>query len=155
MASHYTTLLLAGILALGARAAFASPAPVITEPPTILDASKAKESVTVEDIHLEGDHLSGVIVNREPHPLRSVRLVIGEVYRWPNEYRPGGKSPNRAKTVVVEQEVPAGGRVSFSTTFPQATPPGPGGDFTTQVYVMGFTEVLPPNLPSVASPASR
>ena len=39
MVSHYTTLLLAGILALGARAAFASPAPASTEPTTILEAS--------------------------------------------------------------------------------------------------------------------
>jgi hypothetical protein len=139
-------LLLAGILAFASGAAVARSQPVIFEP------EQSGEVVVLEEVAFEGDRVSGVIVNRHPHPVRNVRLVIGHLYRWPNEFQPGEESPNRAETLVVKEQIPAGGRTRFSTTFQRPMPPGPGGDFVTKVHIVGFTEVFPPQPRSVASP---
>jgi hypothetical protein len=137
--------LLACVLALqgGPAAAAAS-----TPEPAILKPAEVGAVVGVEDLSSQGNRVSGAIVNRSPHPIRDVRLVIGEVYSWPNEYRPGQESPNRAETLVVGEEIPPGGRVPFSTTLNRPTPPKTGGSFATKAYVVGFSEVLPPVSPS-------
>jgi hypothetical protein len=137
---------LAGILA------FAGGATVGRSQPVILEPEQAGEVVMLEGVAFEGDRVSGVIVNRQPHPVRNVRLVIGHVYRWPSEFRPGEESPNQAETLVVEEEIPAGGRKEFSKAFRRPTPPKPGGDFVTNAFIVGFTEVFPPQPRSVAVP---
>lgn len=145
-------LLFAGILTC---ATFASGEAPVSPQPTILEPQQASELVTVEDVTFDHGRVSGVIVNRESHPVRNVRLVIGNIYRWPSEYRPGDQSPNNGETYVVKDEIPAGGRVPFSTTLGRATPATSGGTFVTKAYVVGFTEIIPPQLPAVASPPQK
>jgi hypothetical protein len=142
-------LALAGVLTLQALAAPAR------SQPDILGSEQVEGFVTVEEVALQGERVSGVIVNRRSRPLRDVRLLISHVYLWPSEVRPGQESPNEAETIVVEEEIPVGGRKAFSTTFPRPSPPEPGGDFVTNVYIAGFTEVVPPQTPSVRSPEGK
>jgi len=144
-------LLLAGSLTFAAGTALAG------SRPTILEADQGAKLVTVEEVAFEGNHVSGVIVNRGADPIRNVRLLIDHVYSWPNEYRPGAQSPSEAEEYVVEGEIPAGGQKAFSATFRRPSPPESesGGKFVTKAYVVSFTEIMPPQPAPVASPPSK
>jgi hypothetical protein len=144
----YGVLLLAGSLMFASGSAGADPQP------TILGPEQGAKLVAAEEVAFEGNRVSGVIVNRGADPIRNVRLVIDHVYSWPNEYRPGPQSPSEAEDYVVEGEIPAGGQKAFSTTFRRPSPPATGGSFETRVYVVSFTQILPPRPAAVASPPS-
>jgi hypothetical protein len=139
-------VLLLALVAMGTAEASGAAEPVVLEP------EEASKFVTVDEIALEEGRVTGVIVNRRPHPLRDVRLVVENVYRWPSEFRPGEESPNQAEIILVEEEIPAGSRTPFSATLRRPSSPEVGGHFVTQVHILGFSEVLVPGTPSVASP---
>jgi hypothetical protein len=143
------------VLLLAGSLTFATGIAVAGSQPTILEPDQGAKLVTVEEVAFEGNHVSGVIVNRGADPIRNVRLLIDHVYSWPNEYRPGPQSPSAAQDYVVEGEIPPGGQEAFSTTSRRPIPPASGGKFVTKVHVVGFTEIMPPQPAPVASPPSK
>jgi len=144
-----------GVLLLAGSLTFATGTAVAGSQPTILEPDQGAKLVTVEEVALEGNHVSGVIINRGADPIRNVRLLIDHVYSWPNEYRPGAQSPSEAEDYVVEGEIPAGGQKAFSATIRRPSPPESGGKFVTKAYVVSFTEIMPPQPAPVASPPSK
>jgi hypothetical protein len=108
----------------------------------VLSPAGAEQSVAAAEIGAEGGQVSGQIENRTGHEVRAVRLLIQQVYRWPNEFQPGGENPSRAASVRVEGPIAPGATLRFSHDLGPL--PELPGTFETRVDVMGFEEILPP-----------
>src|SRR5262245_25244071 len=75
--------------------------------------AKALSKVTVQNVALRGDAVSGVVANAFPHTVRDVKLQITYGWLWKNERHPGTNNPGRTDWYTLFAEVPAGGSVPF------------------------------------------
>jgi hypothetical protein len=91
--------------------------------------------VAVQDVRIAGDTVSGVVVNRSPHPVRDVRLAVSHIWLWDNETRPGDDQYSRADHYTVPGEIPPGGQVAFTARPSAPLAEGTGGRFMTRVQV--------------------
>lgn len=107
-----------------------------------LPASEASKIVAVRNANVQGNVVSGELINMSPHRVRDVELLIRNVWHWRNEFRPGANPPGSADFYTVRAEIPSGATERFTYTL--ALPPSTGsdGDFETVVTVAGFTEII-------------
>ena len=108
-----------------------------------LDA-KAVGQVTVQNVTLQGDAVSGVIANGSPQLVRNVNLQITYAWLWNNERHPGTDNPGRTDYYTLTGDIPPGGSMPF--TYRPATPLAKrnDGQFNASASVNGFTEIEPP-----------
>jgi hypothetical protein len=88
--------------------------------------------------------VSGDIHNVSSNTLRDVQLYIEYIWIWNNEFHPGSDDFSTSYVYTVPQEVPPGGRASFTFSPSPALPKASGGHFITQVSPAGYTEVIAP-----------
>jgi hypothetical protein len=106
----------------------------------LIDAERAAQTLQVRDVRVDGATLYGRLLNRGGKPINGVRLFIRHTFNWNDEFRPGNDNPGSVQTLEVAETVPPGGEHSFTASI--QTPPQRGdGWFTTDVMVLGFTEV--------------
>jgi hypothetical protein len=104
----------------------------------------AFRSVTVQNVALRGDTVSGVIANTSPHAVRDVQLQITYVWLWKNERHPGTDNPGRTDAYTLPGEIAAGASQPFTYRPQSPLPQRSDGHFEPSVTVVGFTEIIPP-----------
>lgn len=92
--------------------------------------------VTVDSVHGELGHITGVIRNRSSQPVLDVTLLIQQSYLWPNEFKPSGESPSRAVVRHIEGPIAPGQSLRFEETIP--VPEVSRGTFETQAMILGY-----------------
>jgi hypothetical protein len=106
----------------------------------IVDA-RASDPISLQDLTLEGNVISGEVVNHANHTVRNVTLLIRHAFAWKNEFRPGKDDPSRAEYYTVQGEIPAGGSTHFSMHLKEPLPIRKDGTFVTRGEIAGYTEV--------------
>lgn len=109
----------------------------------VLSRADAAGIVEIENLRIDGDAISGEIVNRSPHAVRDIQLLVRQDWQWRNEFRPGADNPGRAIYHHVEDEIAPGGRAPFTHRFGEPLPQLTGGEFETRVEVAAYTSVVP------------
>jgi hypothetical protein len=107
-----------------------------------LPAPEVSKIVELRGVTVQGDVVSGEIVNLSSRQLRDVQLLIRRCWHWKNEFRPGENSPGSADYYTVEREIPPGTIQRFAYRFPAPSPSRPDGQFETAVTVAGFNEIV-------------
>lgn len=117
--------------------------PTLAASQQIRDRNDVSRLVALEKISVSDDSVSGEVVNRAPHAVRDVQLFIRYTWLWDNEFKPGKDDPGRSTYYTLPQEIPPGGRSSFTY---KAAPPlakADGGRFITTIEIAGLTEIIP------------
>ena len=104
----------------------------------IVDAGRLSDIVAVRDVRTKDGEVSGELVNRSSGRLRNVRLMITHAWLWTNEMHPGIDGPGQTVYVTIPDEIPPGGRVSFTYRPEEPLRLRPDGHFETTVEVVGL-----------------
>lgn len=113
--------------------------PATAEQP--LPQEAVAQIVAVSDLHAQNGTVSASLVNKSPHVVRNVRLLIRHAWVWKDERHPGTDSPGAAEYYVVPDAIPPGQRQRFTHTPSPPLPQRSDGHFDTSVEVVGFEEV--------------
>jgi hypothetical protein len=109
-----------------------------------LDRVEAAGVVEIENLRIDKDRISAEIVNKSPHPVRDIAVLISHAWRWQNEFRPGTDSPGTAVYHKLDYEIAPGERAAFTHIFAEPLPEERrGGEFETIVSVAEYTSVIP------------
>ena len=109
----------------------------------VLSPQEAAKSVTIEDLRITPTTVSGMVVNRTPHIVRDVEVVVQYHWLWNNEFRPGNDSPGQTVVQRIDKDLQPGQSAPFSHTL------NIGGDrkdgrFVPEATVGAFAVVVPP-----------
>ncbi len=116
--------------------------PAVSAAAEIVVASQqqAAQAVSVRDVRLQGDAVSGVLANESSTPVGDVGLLVRYTWVWDNERHPGGKNPGRAGLYTVTGPIPPGASVPFTYRVSEPLPQRSDGHFNPLVEVVSFTE---------------
>lgn len=117
----------------------------------VLKPQAAEAVVALKDVAVAGGAVSGAIENHGALPVKDVKLLVQQRYRWPKETKPGALDPGRAAQVMVTETIPPGGRAPFTHDGGPLPQTSDGGSFETTVTVLSFVVVTPPELPPPAA----
>jgi hypothetical protein len=118
------------------------PAPVKAQ--KVATAKEASSVVELRNVEEKGDVISGEVVNKSPHTIRNITLLIQYHWLWKNEYKPGSNPPGRAAYIDLKRDLSPG---AFTTFTYEPQPPLPNrmdGHFVHEVSVAGFSTVIQP-----------
>lgn len=109
----------------------------------VLEEQQVARIVAIQNLNATPAQVKGEIVNRTPHMIRDVDLVIQYHWRWKNEFKPGKDAPGRVEIVKISTEIKPGQSVPFSFSPKPPLPDRQDGWFEPEVTVGGFTTVIP------------
>ncbi len=109
---------------------------------SVLTAPEAFQVVTLQNVKVQGNVVSGEIINRSAQPLRDVQLLIRGLWQWKDEFRPGENPPGFAEYYTINKPLAPGGSMRFTYRLASQLPSRPDGDFETVVSLAGFTEII-------------
>jgi hypothetical protein len=109
-----------------------------------LSREMATQKVEVRNIQLQGNVISGEVVNKSQNPMRNLELLIQYHWLWNNEFKPGATSPGKSLYVVLDKELRPGEPARFSAPLDPLAAPRHDGYYMTEVTLAGFTEIIPP-----------
>jgi hypothetical protein len=109
---------------------------------TLLTSEEAAKSVALEKIEVTPAGVSGIIVNKTPHIVRNVEVLVQYHWLWENEFKPGTNSPGQTATVRLNQELQPGQSAPFRHAL-DAGADRKDGRFLPEVMIGGFTVVTP------------
>ena len=109
----------------------------------VLDSSEVAKLLAIENLQISSTGVSCTIVNRSPHIVRDVEILVQYHWLWDNEFKPGANPPGETAAVRLQGELKPGQSVPFSHAL---TSPSnrKDGRFLPEVTVGGFTVVVPP-----------
>jgi hypothetical protein len=107
-------------------------------------AEMAAQKIEIRVLDAKKDVISGEVINKSPHPLRDIELLVQYHWLWANEFKPGDDPPGKAAFVKLDQELGPGESAAFK--IPVDPPAAARGDgrYMTEVTLAGFTEIIPP-----------
>lgn len=111
---------------------------------TLLSAEDAAKSVALEKLQVGPSGVSGFVVNKTPHIVRNVEVLVQYHWLWENEFKPGTDSPGRLEVIRLSQDLKPGESMPFRHSA------GAGADrkdgrFAPEVTIGAFTVVVPAN----------
>ena len=109
----------------------------------ILTPAEAAQAVTIKNLQTMPSEVSGVIANNTPHNIRDIEVVIQYHWLWANEFKPGADSPGRIANVRIDKELAPGESTTFRYAPNPPLPNRPDGRFDPEVFVAGFTRIIP------------
>jgi len=115
--------------------------PARADSQTIVSGDDTSRVVGLTDLKMNDGAVSGVLVNKSPHPIREVELLIDHAWFWSDERHPGEDNPGRSEYYTVHGEVPPGGSTPFTYHPSPPLPHRADGHFETSVQIVGLTEV--------------
>ena len=117
--------------------------PAVSAAAEIVVASQqeAARSLSVRDVRIQGDAVSGVLANESSTAVRDVGLLVRYTWFWNNERHPGGKNPGRAGLYKVNGPIAPGASVPFTYRSSEPLPARSDGHFNPVVEVVSFTEL--------------
>ena len=114
-----------------------------THAQAVLDPQEAAKLLTIRNLTATPSLVSGEIVNRTPHTVRDIELLIQFHWLWKNEFKPGPDSPGRTDTLKIAKELKSGEAIPFRHTPDPPLPKRNDGWFEPEVTVGSFTVVIP------------
>ncbi|HVO26176.1 MAG TPA: hypothetical protein VMW56_21380 [Candidatus Margulisiibacteriota bacterium] len=117
--------------------------PVMSAAAEIVVASQqeAAQALSVRDLRVQGDAVSGVLANESSSPVSDVGLLVRYTWFWNSERHPGAKSPGRADLYRVNGPIPPGASIPFTYRPPEPLPQRSDGHFSPVVEVVSFTQM--------------
>jgi hypothetical protein len=110
---------------------------------TVTAKDDASRIVEIQNLNVTPSRVTGELVNKTPHFVRDIELLVQYHWLWNNEFKPGEESPGRAVFVKLDKEIAPGKSLPFEYTPPFALPPRNDGQFKPEVSIAGFTTVVP------------
>ncbi len=111
---------------------------------TALTPEQAAQKVDIRNVQVKENMITGEVVNKLPHRLSNLELLIQYHWLWHNEFKPGDQSLGKAVFVALDKDLQPGESTTF--TAPLDPPPASRADgyYLTEVRLAGFTETIPP-----------
>lgn len=109
---------------------------------TLLSAEEAARSVAVEKLEIGAAGVSGFVVNKTPHVIRDVEVLVQYHWLWENEFKPGADSPGQTAVVRVDRELQPQQAAPFRHSLAAGTD-RKDGRFAPEVTIGAFTVVVP------------
>jgi hypothetical protein len=97
--------------------------------------------VQVTSTTLDGNTVSGTLVNRGGDEVRDIRLLVDIAFLWANEEKPGETSPGRAVVFTVAGPVPPQGTLNFNLHPDPPIEERSDGRYQPKVRVMGYQTI--------------
>lgn len=98
-------------------------------------------TLSIEELKLDGDQVTGLLVNRSDKTLRDVRLQIIFSWLWKNERHPGPNDPSFVVTEIPDGEVSPHGTLPFRYSYPSVVTSRTDGQFMMDARVLGYSAV--------------
>lgn len=102
----------------------------------LVSPADMRETVTVENVRVDGTQVTGTIVNNTSRHLANPQFVVRHNWIWANEYRPGPDSPGWADFATVPQTLEPHQRADFSVQASRAAPERDDGHIVTWANVL-------------------
>jgi len=116
--------------------------PVEVSPETVVvSPDQMSRAVDVKDVRMNGDQVSGKVVNNSGKPVRDVQILVKYVWLWNNERKPGTDSPGRAVYETLPGELAPGEAKDFTYRPDEPLPNRRDERFEPAVEVAGVTEI--------------
>src|SRR5688500_14869675 len=80
----------------------------------VLNPQQAAKIVAIEDLRVSPTGVRGVVVNRTPHIIRDVEVVVQYHWLWDNEFKPGNDSPGQTVVHRIDGELQPGQSAPFN-----------------------------------------
>lgn len=128
------------IVAASFVAALSPAQPSNAEPIQIADDDR-NAPIQVESVALEGNAISGTLVNRGSDEVRSIRLLVDIEFLWANETKPGENSPGRATVFTIPGPLSPKGELGFSLHPEPPLEERADGHFRPKARVMSYETV--------------
>jgi hypothetical protein len=111
-----------------------------------LTPDQAAQKVEIRNVQVKGNIITAEVINKSPHPLSNLELLIQYHWLWNNEFKPGDPSPGKAVFVPLDKELRPGESTTF--TAPLDPPPASRADgyYLTEVTLAAFTEIIHPTV---------
>jgi len=96
------------------------------------------------DVRVHTSHdgtVGGTLINKSPHPIADVLVMVNHEWLWSNEFKPGTESPGRTEYFRVTEPIPPGGSVNFTHRPTVPLPYRNDGRFETSLEVVAFDEI--------------
>jgi len=110
-------------------------------PDRVVAPGSSDESVTLSDIKVTNQLVTGALTNNSNHVVDNVHLLVHHSFLWKNERNPGRNNPSRTEYYRVAKPIPAGATMSFEYRPNPPLPKRSDGTFMTTVEVVSFTEI--------------
>ena len=108
---------------------------------SLVGSGELGQTLSVEELKLEGDQVTGILVNRTEKVARDVRLQVIFSWLWKNEKHPGDNDPSFVVTEIPTAEVPPHGTLPFRYTYPSVVTARSDGEFMMDARVLGYSAV--------------
>jgi len=98
--------------------------------------------VEIQDVRVQPDHVTGMLVNLSGKIVRDVQVRIDRTWLWTNERHPGDSNddPGRSVVYAVPGKMQPGGRLAFTYRFDTPAPQRTDGRFETSVSVVSLEQ---------------
>jgi hypothetical protein len=98
--------------------------------------------VTVRNVTVNNNVISGEVLNDSPNTVRDVELLFQYHWLWNNEFKPGNDPPGTAVYFSLNKDLRPGESTSFTYTPQPSLPSRADGQFMVEVSVASFAEVI-------------
>ena len=110
--------------------------------PSILSPDLAAQALSIENLNVDPQRITGIIVNKTPHRIQDVELAIQYHWLWRNERNPGKDPPGRTVFIRFTEVLDPGKPHRFVYTPDFQLPSRSDGHFMPEITVAGFTTVV-------------
>jgi hypothetical protein len=119
-------------------------APAAANAQRIIGSNETAQSLEVRNVAVNNNVITGEVVNKTPHLMRDVELLIKYHWRWKNEMKPGADSSGRSVFIKLDRDLRPGEPFSFTYKPDPPLPSRPEGYYVAEVSPAGFAVVTPP-----------
>jgi hypothetical protein len=107
----------------------------------LIESGDLAQTLSVEELRLDGDRVTGLLVNRTDKTARDVRLQVVFSWLWRDEKHPGNNDPSFVVTEIPTGEVAPHGTMPFAYTYPSVITSRADGEFMLDARVLGYSAV--------------
>jgi hypothetical protein len=111
-----------------------------------LQKEAANHVVEIRNLQVKDNVISGEVINKSPHPIRDLELLVQYHWLWADEFKPGVESPGKAVIAKLDKEFPPGQSARFSVPVDPPPPVQAKGRYMMEVSIAGFSEIIRSNV---------
>ena len=111
---------------------------------TVLDANEAARTVEIRNVNVSENVITGEVVNRSPHLLQNVELLLQFHWLWKNEMHPQANLLGRSVFLTLDRNIRPGEPAAFTFKPDPPLTARPDGHYMAEVSLAGFAVVISP-----------
>ena len=113
---------------------------------TVLDSNQAARTVEVGNVNVRENVVTGEVVNKSPHLLQNVELLLQFHWLWKNEMHPQENSLGRSVFLTLDRNIRSGESAAFTFKPDPQLPARRDGHYMAEVSISGFAVVVSPEM---------